>query len=823
MSVQSLPQSAAVPPGPPPALHAIRKRGLVALGLIALASFLLGLQTATPSGCVELAAQAGHKMKPAEAVSLAAAHGGVGDKACPPPPKCPACKPTAAAGDSTRAKAADKEEASVEEARGPQAGGPPPPPPPRVDAALVGSGGEVPDAESAVAGVALTPAHGAAQPVAPLNLPAATGSFVDYPAWLAAQVLASADSALPRRTVKVPLHEPWDDRSEDDAEVGTLGALALPAPELLTPWLGWEATSKRAIRVSRAGARLEVAEEAWGPGNPRSVNSPYRKRQAAAAPVARRNLTMLDGTPIQRGGPAPDVLFVEHIYAEQLDQARPLKECQPLENGAVPADRVAALEYMIRDRTGMNVLEEPGVRPVAYLRPVSGQANPLLWPRMDPVSYATACAAASMVRPEFLPEGGCPDPSAEADDASGSEAGKSTVPRPQLTLEDEGRPIEPSWRGRLPYPLRGSTAAAPWTESGAWCAAWDNDAFLAELDCAWVDINGKHADVAFSILSENFGVMSAKRFLTWLDVDHPVREIPVLGVPSYCEYCDYPGHFANEMLFKLLWMDRVLPIEVPFLAPGAGDVPRTLLRTLQSPGIELINPDREFIFVLHQNSRQILRARRLYYFGTTSAANFPVTTWYGQNDLAGSLRALFARRAREADRLPSNAIVIMERPAGARSMGAQQFELQAAVQAVLTEAGHPNIQVILHLAKPNNFLATGDLLYGAALIVGAHGAALNNMVTMRPGTGVVEVGYVLKGFHWPSEFVCLARNLGLNYHALFGESNHNGPITIDVQHAANVIVDAWMQVTGSRGDAGAAKGTSPDKPAAAAAGGSEDA
>jgi hypothetical protein len=48
-------------------------------------------------------------------------------------------------------------------------------------------------------------------------------------------------------------------------------------------------------------------------------------------------------------------------------------------------------------------------------------------------------------------------------------------------------------------------------------------------------------------------------------------------------------------------------------------------------------------------------------------------------------------------------------------------------------------------------------------VISPHGAGLNNLVFARTGAAVVEVGFIDPDFHLPSDYMCLARNLGLSY------------------------------------------------------------
>ncbi len=124
--------------------------------------------------------------------------------------------------------------------------------------------------------------------------------------------------------------------------------------------------------------------------------------------------------------------------------------------------------------------------------------------------------------------------------------------------------------------------------------------------------------------------------------------------------------------------------------------------------------------------------------------------------------------------LMHNGIIVLSRGQGrARSM-LNEVELIASLQAAfpgrLIEAFEPL----------DSLLKVSQRLYGAALIIGPHGANLNNLYGARVGTAVIEVAFN-GGMFFPSEYFCLARNLGLRYWMSPSKSGDYGsPMQVDI-------------------------------------------
>ena len=106
--------------------------------------------------------------------------------------------------------------------------------------------------------------------------------------------------------------------------------------------------------------------------------------------------------------------------------------------------------------------------------------------------------------------------------------------------------------------------------------------------------------------------------------------------------------------------------------------------------------------------------------------------------------------------------------------------LRQAFPGVLFDAFNPGSTPEL------SFLEVASCIYGARVIIGPHGANLNNQMAARPGAWLVEVGYD-GGMVMPSDFFGLARNLGLRYWLSPSSSGSYGaPLTVVVEDAVEI-------------------------------------
>jgi hypothetical protein len=137
---------------------------------------------------------------------------------------------------------------------------------------------------------------------------------------------------------------------------------------------------------------------------------------------------------------------------------------------------------------------------------------------------------------------------------------------------------------------------------------------------------------------------------------------------------------------------------------------------------------------------------------------------------------------------PHEGIVFLTRGQDGKSRSVvNQAELLAALGAAF-----PGVTI-------DAFEPTGDIpfldvaarVYPARVVIGPHGANLNNIFGARPGTTMVEFGYA-GGMNMPSDFFCLGRNLGFHYWlspSLEGE--YGSPMRVNVPDIVNIVRTAF--------------------------------
>lgn len=335
----------------------------------------------------------------------------------------------------------------------------------------------------------------------------------------------------------------------------------------------------------------------------------------------------------------------------------------------------------------------------------------------------------------------------------------------------------------------------------------------------------------------------------------PVTEYDTLATAGYMEYGGSAGHFYNEVLPRLVHMDAFLPAHVPLVWP-AGDLPARILGHLQdmgivsrartfiplgAPGNKTLSRARTLYLYgttapLQQSpvvtwfSQYYLAARLRKYFAAAVAAGAggsgssvaavqpevessnsstgsgdasepgfaakldPGDRSGGEGEGEGEveiapdkLRLLRSLQSAATGGRPRNSIVVLRRYDGLARSIENHGELMAALRDRFPDRSVEDWQ-----ATKDNFLETGAVMYHAAVIVGPHGANMNNMLYARRGTAVVEIGFVdTADMSWPPDYLCLARNLGLPYWAsVTKRGEYHTPLVIHVQRTVEIVAEA---------------------------------
>jgi len=279
-------------------------------------------------------------------------------------------------------------------------------------------------------------------------------------------------------------------------------------------------------------------------------------------------------------------------------------------------------------------------------------------------------------------------------------------------------------------------------------------AAIISVDCLISESGFAVGVVIWNLLSLSGGgrVLSYNQFPgRWqLPKEVPLKEYDELACAGTSVYPSEPGHFFNEILPRLVHMDATLPSHIPLLWPD-GALPERILDEFKTQG--LISLHRLYV---PTQSPSLHRARRMYVFASDyGAEHTPLLTLLGHATLQARIHAHVSARTS----MVHNGVVVLTRGQSGRARSiANQPELLAALQDAL-----PGVTV--DAFEPTSFLPFLEVarrVYEARVIIGPHGANLNNIMGARPGTYVIELGYA-GGMMMPSDFFCLARNLGLNY------------------------------------------------------------
>ena len=310
-----------------------------------------------------------------------------------------------------------------------------------------------------------------------------------------------------------------------------------------------------------------------------------------------------------------------------------------------------------------------------------------------------------------------------------------------------------------------------------WQPPFDQPTGIVIVDCAWVSSLAYGYQSYF--VASGTSVLSGvpRSFPLHLDaIVTPMDEAASIGI-SYNLF--YPGHFPNENLPRLLYLDALVPPGVPLLHPGGG-ASRLIsdwLAVLRETGAFANRP---FVFI--KSERQAFRVHKLYLFvphlgDIAEQQPFHSSrffTSYAALSAMGERLRTWAERELGSLRDPMR-IVVLQRSA-ARGIS-NHVELMAAVAA-----RWPNVPLLSFepLTTPGFDLRASLLaLANATLVVAPHGAGNNNIMAMRHGTAMVEVGPPDAAFL--SDYSGLARTLGMHYYWMLAESNATSRVmTVDV-------------------------------------------
>lgn len=340
-----------------------------------------------------------------------------------------------------------------------------------------------------------------------------------------------------------------------------------------------------------------------------------------------------------------------------------------------------------------------------------------------------------------------------------------------------------------------------------WCGDWNASAAIGKIDCGIIE-NGQSSQwTAWSIYSK-YGVisakdvnnhMSAKKALrSSLRADAAIKFHDTIATVGYVEYLRAPGHFANEILPRLVFMDKFLPPEIPLLWPDSlNNIANSYESMLREYGG--LSPTRPLIRVeMHRSAGQVppstIVAKNLYFLTTKARVGEPLCLWPLQRLLKQTFNGVIARMNEHERNLSSivpSKIFVLRRGLGKGPRSIQNHDALMKVLCALTDSANNTVVEAFEVGSGHYTLREAALtLSTGRIFIAPHGAGLNNMFFLPDNATVVEIGYLHTGgsFAWPSDYLCLARNLGFHYFASLAlQGDHDSPLVVNVAEIADIV------------------------------------
>jgi len=292
-------------------------------------------------------------------------------------------------------------------------------------------------------------------------------------------------------------------------------------------------------------------------------------------------------------------------------------------------------------------------------------------------------------------------------------------------------------------------------------SGYANDAIIWNL----LSMQNKGAVYQYSVIK---GRWALPRHVQIYDFD----ELACIGTSLYPWS---PGHFYNEVLPRLLYMDDVIPEHVPLLWPD-GEIAFNVLLSFKNAG--LVSNTRKFVI---NNQPRLHRARRMYILSSDyGPAHSPLILFINHNNFQKKLHKYMIFRHVKIN----HGIIILSRGVTGQSRSVQnQNDLIKSISKLF-----PKTELdVLEVTSKMSYLDVSERVYQSDIIMGPHGANLNNILAARFASTIIEFGFET-GMIMPSDYFCLSRNLGLKYWLSPSIlSSYTGPMIIDVLDVINIV------------------------------------
>ena len=409
--------------------------------------------------------------------------------------------------------------------------------------------------------------------------------------------------------------------------------------------------------------------------------------------------------------------------------------------------------------------------------------------RMAPESHRRFCASRvrdSDITRLFVPAGGCNDSSSPS----------SGIYDPSPDSPD----FAPGWP---PHAFYGS--------EGAYLNDPNKWVHVVSADCVVSEQFNAHIELMFQLTTRKHRLAQNAHNNVRVPGDRPVTELEEAASIGPMVYPGLTGHFWNEALVLYYFLDAILPVSIPILW-GHTDIKMAtgIVHLLRSLGV--LRSDRQWISVpssqsIETRSPSLFRVKRLFFVrasGSRFDMNPPQMTAtqrllnaalgravrlhynrsLGPGDTASSPsparggRGLPLAPGWEDDAayfIPDTTLLrfllLSRSPPDPAMRGKQDWTLDAPNRHVLNNAEIirtarriiPSLIAVDDVTPRGDHLAVADLVSRACLLIGSHGANLGNMLWMRQGCWLVEIGYLESDELLPHTYHGVARNLNSTY------------------------------------------------------------
>lgn len=314
--------------------------------------------------------------------------------------------------------------------------------------------------------------------------------------------------------------------------------------------------------------------------------------------------------------------------------------------------------------------------------------------------------------------------------------------------------------------------------SNPYCLKETSPVGIVSLDCAYVESGFTNTEVFWNILSFGSSIAAFqyndKNYKFNIPKNTEIIEFEELACAGTSVYPGAAGHFFNEIFPRLLHMNDVLPEHIPLLWPD-NELAKNVLYAFQEKN--LVSSSRKYVW---STAGQVLKAKRLFVLTSEYKADHnPLCLFINQKLFQRKIQYFVA--SNPSKEFQHTDILILSRGHSKARSIANENEL---VQSLKSYFPQKKLDIFEPLVSMN-FLHMITRIHSAKIIIGPHGANLNNMVGAKEGTNIIEIGYI---GGMPADYFCLSRNLGFIYWlSLCSTGNYGSQLTANINDIIEII------------------------------------